>query len=65
MRGAGEGHHPWDLEPGSMMTNGTVNGTVEATSGREPSLSFKGGSNKIVVPPSAPIVTLRRRNGPT
>lgn len=57
MRGAGEGHYPWDLEPGSMMTNGTVNGTVEATSGRELSLSFKGGSNKIVVPPSAPIVT--------
>ncbi len=21
MRGAGEGHYPWDLEPGSMMTN--------------------------------------------
>ncbi len=57
MRGAGEGHYAWDLEPGSMMTNGTVNGTVEATSGRELSLSFKGGSNKIVVPPSAPIVT--------
>ena len=57
MRGAGEGHYAWDLEPGSMMTNGTVNGTVEATSGRELSLSFKGGSNKIIVPPSAPIVT--------
>ena len=34
-----------------MMTNGTVTGTVDATSGRELSLSFKGGSNKIVVPP--------------
>ena len=57
MRGAGEGHYPWDLEPGSMMTNGTVTGVVQATSGRELSLSFKGGSNKIVVPPNAPIVT--------
>ena len=57
MRGAGEGHYPWDLEPGSMMTNGTVSGAVQATSGRELSLSFKGGSNKIVVPPDAPIVT--------
>jgi hypothetical protein len=57
MRGAGEGHYPWDLEPGSMMTNGTVTGTVEATSGRELSLAFKDASNKIVVPPGTPIVT--------
>ena len=57
MRGAGEGHYAWDLEPGSMMTNGTVTGAVQATSGRELSLTFKGGSNKIVVPPGAPIVT--------
>ena len=57
MRGTGEGHYAWDLEPGSMMTNGTVSGAVQSTSGRELSLSFKGGSNKIVVPPSAPIVT--------
>jgi hypothetical protein len=57
MRGAGEGHYPWDLEPGSMMTNGTVTGTVEATSGRELTLSFKGNSNKIVVPANVPIVT--------
>lgn len=57
MRGAGEGHRPWDLEPGSMMTNGTVTGAVQATSGRELSVSYKDGSQKIVVPPSAPIVT--------
>jgi hypothetical protein len=57
MRGAGEGHYAWDLQPGSMMTNGTVTGNVEAVSGRELSLSFKGNSNKIVVPPNTPIVT--------
>ena len=57
MRGAGEGHYAWDLEPGSMMTNGTVTGAVEAKSGRELSLTFKGGSNKISVPPGVPIVT--------
>ncbi len=57
MRGAGEGHYPWDLEPGSMMTNGNVTGSVEAKSGRELSLSFKGDSNRIVVPPGVPIVT--------
>ncbi len=26
MRGAGEGHRPWDLQPGSSMTNATVSG---------------------------------------
>jgi len=57
MRGAGEGHYPWDLEPGSMMTNGTVTGAVEANTGRELGISFKNGSNKIVVPPGVPIVT--------
>jgi hypothetical protein len=57
MRGAGEGHYPWDLEPGSMMTNGTVTGDVQATSGRELSLSYKGESAKIVVPPNTAIVT--------
>ena len=57
MRGAGEGHYAWDLEPGSMMTNGTVNGTVDATSGRELTVSYKGSSNKIIVPPDVPIVT--------
>lgn len=57
MRGAGEGHYPWDLEPGSMMTNGTVSGTVDAKSGRELSVSFKNGSEKIVVPQNTPVVT--------
>ncbi len=57
MRGVGEGHYGWDLEPGSMMTNGTVTGDVQATSGRELSMSFKGSSNKIIVPAGVPIVT--------
>jgi hypothetical protein len=57
MRGASEGHFPWDLEPGSMMTNGNVTGAVQAASGRELSISFKGSSNKIIVPPNVPIVT--------
>jgi hypothetical protein len=57
MRGAGEGHYPWDLEPGSMMTNGTVTGDVQATAGRELSVSYKSDSAKVVVPPNAAIVT--------
>lgn len=58
MRGASEGHFPWDLEPGSMMTNATVSGVVDATSGRELSLTFKGDSNKVTVPANVPVVTL-------
>lgn len=57
MRGAGEGHYGWDLEPGSMMTNGTVKGAVTATAGRELSVAYKDGTQTIVVPPTAPVVT--------
>ena len=56
-RGAGEGHHPWDLEPGSMMTNGTVKGAVTAASGRELSVAYKDSGQNIIVPPSTPVVT--------
>ena len=57
MRGAGEGHYAWDLEPGSMMTNGTVNGAVTAAAGRELTVGYKDGSKTIFVPPNAPVVT--------
>jgi hypothetical protein len=33
MRGAGEGHRPWDLKPGSTMTNATVSGMDAAKAG--------------------------------
>ena len=56
-RGTGEGHYAWDLLPESTMTNATVTAAVEQTSGRELTLSYKGGSTKVVVPPDAPIVT--------
>ena len=57
MRGTGEGFYPWDLEPGSMMTNGTVKGAVTASSGRELTIGFKDSSNTVYVPPTAPVVT--------
>ncbi len=57
MRGAGEGHYPWDLESGSTMTNGTVKGVTTANTGRELTVAYKDGSTPIVVPPSVPIVT--------
>jgi hypothetical protein len=56
-RGTGEGHYGWDLTPESTMTNATVTAAVESTSGRELTLSYKGGSVKVMVPPDAPVVT--------
>ena len=46
-----------DIKPGTYVGIATRTGAVEATSGRELSLSFKGESNKIVVPSGTPIVT--------
>lgn len=56
MRGAGEGHRPWDLAPQSTMTNGTV-GDVKVADGRTLTLAYKGGEQRIYVPPGAPVVT--------
>ncbi len=88
MRGAGEGHYPWDRLPdttvgggmrtASTMTNGTVaavapaqtvataattmtNGTIsaaKASGGVEHlTVTYQGGKQNILVPPTAPIVT--------
>lgn len=58
LRGTGEGQYPWDLEPGSMMTNATVGGIVQSRDGRDVTLNYKGWSQTIHVPASAPVVTL-------
>ena len=58
MRGVGEGHRAWDLTPDSTMTNATVEATVTSASGRELSLTYKGGAKKLLVPPGTPVVTL-------
>jgi hypothetical protein len=52
----GEGHYPWDLRKGSMMTNGTVGKVTEGAKGRELLVSYPNGERKIVVPPGIPIV---------
>lgn len=57
-RGSGEGHYDWDLAPGSSMTNATVSAAVQANSGRELSLAYKGGSVVVRVPPGVPVVTI-------
>ncbi|HLI66011.1 MAG TPA: hypothetical protein VKU90_06570 [Caulobacteraceae bacterium] len=54
----GEGHYPWDLQPGAMMTNGTV-GTVTAVSnGQALDVSYPGGTRHVVVPANVPIVLI-------
>ena len=73
MRGTGEGHRPWDLRPGSTMTNATVTG-VGAAGGKSPStmtnatvakvadrkltLKYSDGEKSVVVPPDAKVVKL-------
>ena len=56
MRGVGEGFHKWDQGPKSTMTNGTV-ATVEGTSGRTLTVTYKGGKQKVTVAPQTPIIT--------
>jgi len=50
------GHIPWDLQPGSMMTNANVATIVKGASGRELTLQYKDGAQKILVPEGTPIV---------
>jgi hypothetical protein len=57
MRGTGEGHYPWDLQPQSTMTNANVEQVVSAVDGRTLTLKYKDGEKKITVPVNAPIVT--------
>jgi hypothetical protein len=56
-RGSGEGHYPWDLQPGSMMTNATVAEVAAVGPSRRMTLRYKDGEKVVVVPPGAPIVT--------
>jgi hypothetical protein len=52
-----EGHTQWDLEPDSMMTNATVARVAQSAGGRELTLEYKGGSQKIIVPEGIPMFT--------
>ena len=56
-RGAGEGHYPWDLAPGDMMTNATITAIVNNTDGRSINLKYKDGSVDVLVPDGIPLVT--------
>ena len=52
------GHRPFDGRSDQTMTNATVSAMVQSTSGRELTLTYKDGTQKIVVPGSASISTL-------
>ena len=56
MRGTGEGFRPWDLKPGSTMTNAAVDSTVTGVNGQEITVKYKDGEKKVIVPPNTPIV---------
>ncbi len=55
------GHFPWDLQPGSTMTNANLDGIAQVggqnAGGNEITLNYQGGSQKVVVPPGTPVVT--------
>jgi hypothetical protein len=51
-----EGHRPWDLEPNSSMTNAAVSAVAQGNNGRELTLTYKGGTQIVVVPENTPVV---------
>jgi len=57
LKGTGEGDRPWDLEPNSRMTNGTVADVTEIA-GRTVTLTYDNGQKKqIAIPQTTPVVT--------
>jgi outer membrane lipoprotein SlyB len=58
LRGTAEGHYPWDLMPGSSMTNAAVTKQVTKQEGNTLTLKHKDGEQTIVVPPDVVVVNL-------
>jgi hypothetical protein len=60
-RGTGEGHRPWDLRPGSTMTNAAVETTAAGVDGQVLTVKYKSADKtedkKVIVPPDAAIVS--------
>ena len=52
------GHRPLDGRSDQTMTNATVSATVQSARGRELTLTYEGGSQKIMVPENASISML-------
>jgi hypothetical protein len=55
-RGRGEGQYPWDLTPGSTMTNATVTGTSVASDGKVLKVTYKGETSDFIVGPKCPVL---------
>jgi hypothetical protein len=62
LRGRGEGYRPWDLTPGSTMTNATVASQVKSVDGETLTVTYKGGEKKVIVPSDAVIVKYKKAN---
>ena len=62
-RGTGEGHRPWDLRPGSTMTNAAVETTAAGVDGQVLTVKYKSADKteekKVIVPPDAAIVAFQ------
>ncbi len=56
MRGLAEGHRPWDLEPASTMTNGSVAQQVKGVDGQKLKVQYKDGEKSVEVAPNTQIV---------
>jgi hypothetical protein len=58
---APEGYGPWDLQPNSTMTNANVtdigSAKVQGVDNRVLTLTYKGGTKKLIVGPTTPVVT--------
>jgi hypothetical protein len=52
------GHRPFDGGPNQTMTNASVGTVTQSTDGRELTLTYDGGSQKIAVPPGASVSEL-------
>lgn len=57
-RGSGEGFRPFDLAPGSTMTNANISAAVDTVSGPKLTLTYKGGEQTVTVDKATPIVAV-------
>jgi hypothetical protein len=56
LRGTGEGHRPWDLMPGSTMTNANIDSEVAIANGDKLVLKYKDGEKTFIVPADVTVV---------
>jgi hypothetical protein len=52
------GHRPFEGREDQTMTNATVEAMMQSASGRELTMTYAGGTQKITVPPDASVSTL-------